>query len=236
MMQHKCSHAPIQWMVIIVDRGKAERISQIFHALHIAIHLVTLGHGTASSAMMDYLGLDEPEKEIILSLIPTHLVPEVMRQLRERMELPKLGKGIAFTLPLSGISAASHRIVTSTDREERASMPEEKQPVDKAYELIVSIIPHGQSDLVMTAAKAAGATGGTVVRARAYNNGEAERFLGITIQPEKELVLILAPTAVKRAIMQSICDALAALQGERGLVFSLPIAEVMGIHMPGQLP
>lgn len=231
MIEHNRIHAPVQWVIVIVDRGRAERISRIFQALPIAAHLVALGRGTASSEMMDCLGLDEPEKEILLCLMPTQWIPRAMEQLREQMELPKLGKGIAFTLPLSGISAAARR--TDTDRKEQAPMSEPTQPT-QTYELIVSVIAHGQSDLVMRAAKAAGATGGTVVRARACGDDEGARFMGIVIQPEKELVLILAPAPIKRAIMQGICDAVAAAQEEPAVVFSLPVGEAMGIRMPDQ--
>ena len=59
------------------------------------------------------------------------------------------------------------------------------------HELILTIINRGYADLVMDAAKNAGASGGTIVHARGTGIHEAEKFFGIIVQPEKEIVLIL---------------------------------------------
>ena len=66
------------------------------------------------------------------------------------------------------------------------------------HELILTIINRGFADLVMDAAKAAGASGGTVVHARGTGVHEAEKFFGIIVQPEKELVLMLAKSFAKK--------------------------------------
>ena len=62
--------SPVRCMVTIVDRGKGDRVVDLCRARHVAVQLVMLGHGTASAEVMDYLGLDEPEKDIVLSLVP----------------------------------------------------------------------------------------------------------------------------------------------------------------------
>ena len=62
--------SPVRCMVTIVDRGKGDRVVDLCRAQHVAVQLVMLGHGTASAEVMDYLGLDEPEKDIVLSLLP----------------------------------------------------------------------------------------------------------------------------------------------------------------------
>lgn len=58
--------------------------------------------------------------------------------------------------------------------------------------LIVTIVNRGYSDEVMDAAREAGAQGGTILYSRGAGVHETETFFGIPIQPEKELVLILA--------------------------------------------
>ena len=96
-------------MVTIVDRGKGDRVVDLCRARHVAVQLVMLGHGTASAEVMDYLGLDEPEKDIVLSLVPGALVAPLLADLTLALGFSRPGKGIAFTVPLSGISAAANR-------------------------------------------------------------------------------------------------------------------------------
>lgn len=73
------------------------------------------------------------------------------------------------------------------------------------HELILTIINRGYADLVMDAAKNAGASGGTIVHARGTGIHEAEKFFGIIVQPEKEIVLILTEREKKNEIMTAIC-------------------------------
>ena len=70
--------SPVRCMVTIVDRGKGDRVVDLCRARHVAVQLVMLGHGTASAEVMDYLGLDEPEKDIVLSLVPGALVAPLL--------------------------------------------------------------------------------------------------------------------------------------------------------------
>ena len=65
------------------------------------------------------------------------------------------------------------------------------------YELIVCIVNAGFSELVMDAAKEVGARGGTVIHAKGTANKDAEKYFKITIQPEKEMVLILVSQEIK---------------------------------------
>ena len=106
-------------------------------------------------------------------------------------------------------------------------MPEKKQ-----FALIAAVVPHGESDLVVDATRAAGARGGTMIRARALGAEEASRFFHITIQPEKEVVFTIVPLSIKKAVMQSICSRILEKSGEHGIVFSIPVDEALGLRMP----
>ena len=57
----------------------------------------------------------------------------------------------------------------------------------RKFDLIITVVNRGFTDDVMHAAKSAGATGGTIMHARGTGIHEAERFFGVSIQPEKEL-------------------------------------------------
>ena len=97
------------------------------------------------------------------------------------------------------------------------------------YELILTIVNRGFADLVMDAAKQAGASGGTIIHARGTGIHEAEKFFGIIVQPEKELVLILAGREEKNAIMTAICAHAELKEAGKGICFSLPVDQVVGL-------
>jgi nitrogen regulatory protein PII len=81
----------------------------------------------------------------------------------------------------------------------------------------------------MDAAKEVGATGGTVVHARGLGSHEATKFLGISIHEDKELVLIIAKKENKKSIMENICKATGLSSPGKGITFSLPVDEQMGL-------
>ena len=232
--------SPVRCMVTIVDRGKGDRVVDLCRARHVAVQLVMLGHGTASAEVMDYLGLDEPEKDIVLSLVPENhvTVPGVkvaplLADLTLALGFSRPGKGIAFTVPLSGISAAANRQTDGGRVRAEINVEREVPPMteNNQFELIISVVEHGMADDVMAAAKTAGARGGTVARARGLSSEEAEKFLHITIQPEKDVVLILTAAAQKQSIMKAICNEAFARTGERGIAFSVPVSDVTGLDL-----
>lgn len=97
------------------------------------------------------------------------------------------------------------------------------------FELIITVVNRGFADNVMDAAKAAGAQGGTVLYARGTGVHEAQKFFGITIEPEKEVVLILVGTEERNRIMKAICKGAGLSTEGNGISFSLPVDDVMGM-------
>ena len=99
------------------------------------------------------------------------------------------------------------------------------------HDLILTIVERGYADDVMDAAKAAGARGGTILHARGTGAQEAEKFFGIIVQPEKELVMILVEHEMKNAIMTAICQQHGITSAGKGICFSLPVESVVGLHV-----
>jgi nitrogen regulatory protein PII len=98
-----------------------------------------------------------------------------------------------------------------------------------SYEMIVCVVNSGFSDAVMSAARACGARGGTVIHAHGTANQEAETFFKITIQPEKEIVLILAPVKIKDAILHAIYKEVGLATPGQGIAFTLPVEQAVGL-------
>ena len=91
------------------------------------------------------------------------------------------------------------------------------------FELIVCIVNAGFSQNVMAAARKAGARGGSILRGRGSANPESEEFFNITIQPDKEVILILASEDSKDGILKAIYKDSGLTTDANGIAFTLPV-------------
>ncbi len=97
------------------------------------------------------------------------------------------------------------------------------------FELILVIVNKGTTDLVMSAAWKAGSMGGTITVARGTANPEMTKFYGINLQPEKEVVFIVVPLAIKDKVMKQIYDDAGLASKGQGIIISLPINDAVGL-------
>ena len=104
------------------------------------------------------------------------------------------------------------------------------------YEVVFCIINAGYSDLVMDAAKEVGARGGTVIHAKGTANKEAEQFFKISIQPDKEIVMILVPKEIKDDVLHAIYKNAGLKSEGSGIAFSMPVNNVVGLSPVPAVP
>ena len=102
--------------------------------------------------------------------------------------------------------------------------------VKQDFNLIVTIVDKGFSDPVIAASKTAGAEGATIITARGAGIHENDTFLGVAIQPEKEIVLILVKKAIRKKVMREICKTCGLTDEGKGMTFSIPVDEIGGIN------
>ncbi len=222
-------------VVTIVDRGQDKKVLSMYRSMSVTTWMSTYGRGTATSEMLQYLGLGEPEKDVQLALVPRSLTPEIFSELEKRISITKPGHGIVFSIPLSSIAGrrALEEICDAGDQvkkaKEESSMEESRSAKAYEYSLIVTILNSGSAEAVMDAATKAGAGGGTVIHGRGLNAKNAEKFFGFTIQAEKDMLLIVARTSEKDAIMRAIAEAEDMTAEGRGITFSLPVDSLAGI-------
>ena len=99
-----------------------------------------------------------------------------------------------------------------------------------SFELVISIVNRGHSDTVVEAAREAGANGGTIIYGRGTSEFEKDSIMGVSIQPEKEIIMTLTSTDNKNNIMQNICEKVDIEKAGAGICFSLPVNQVRGIR------
>ena len=97
------------------------------------------------------------------------------------------------------------------------------------HEVIFCVVNSGFSDAVMDAAKEFGARGGTVIHARGTANSEAEKIFQITVQPEKEIVMILVSSDIKNDILHALYKAVGLQTPGQGIAFSMPVDAAVGL-------
>lgn len=101
--------------------------------------------------------------------------------------------------------------------------------MNENYEMILCVVNAGFSDEVMDAAREAGARGGTIMHARGTANKEAEAFFHITIQPDKDVVMLLVPASIKDSVLHAIYQSAGLKSEGQGIAFSLPVNKAVGL-------
>jgi len=240
-------------MFFIIDWQKSHIITDIFVEEDIRFYFVAKGIGTANSEILDLLGIGAGEKAVALCLEQPVLVPVLLKEVRKKLGFYTPGTGIAFTVPLSAINdpvllvfkqsilknekiakdleerAQSAQYRRNANSEEGENMESENTRHEKfKFDLIFAIVNHGFSDEFMNTAREAGASGGTVINARGQAHEGAVKFFGISVQDEKEIILILTTREKKVHIMQAVSEAHGLNSKAHGIVFSVPVDSVIG--------
>lgn len=199
----KADRQIIKIIVTIVERGKGNEIIKIYNDNQIFMHYQIAGFGTATSEIMDILGLGNSEKDIILSFTPDHTADELMYNLNTFLRSKINSRGIVFDAPLTGLNnlIATMLVFKDSGKLNEGGMIMENKGDNS---LILVAVNNGYTDMVMDTARGAGAKGGTIVRARWTGTGSIEQFYGITLQSEKEILAIVAGKDNRNQIMEAI--------------------------------
>ena len=218
---------PLRILAVITTPRLSKKALELFRRGNVPMQYEWHGLGTASSEMMDILGLGTPEKRVLLTVLPKPFADRMGRKLKEAAVIGTKNSGIAFTLPMSGANHLLLQMLEALQGEETTERGKSGME-DLNYALIAAVVNQGYSENVMEAARGAGAGGGTVIPGRRTGSEEAIQFWGMSIQEEKEMILIITEQENKLKIMQAI-SAKCGLHSEAdGLVLSLPIDTVIG--------
>lgn len=226
-------HCPqIRALALISGIKDAERAEKLFASEKQLVFYQLRGHGTASSEMMDLLGLGSTAKVLSLSIMHKAQADAVLAQLEKDLRLGEPGTGIAFTTIMSGVSAMAMKVADEYARRELFEKMEQevKKAVAASHKsLIIAVVNVGFSEDVMDAAREFGAGGGTVLHARQAGGEAILNILGVPIQEEKELILIISKAEQKVAIMKAIGEKFGIKSEAQGLVLSTPIDSIVGL-------
>jgi len=219
----------IYLMTTIVDRKIANKYSDLFLENNLHVMFLSLGYGTATNEVLDYLGLDSAEKAVVFSVLEENSWILIKKQMEKKLQIDAPGGGISYITPLSSIAGRKtlQFLLESYD----IKIEEETTLKNTTHELIVVIAQQGYTELIMDAARGAGAYGGTVIHAKGTGMEAAEKFMGISLASEKEIIFIVTKTEGKDAIMQAIIEQAGPKSKAKAITFSLPVTDTAGLRL-----
>ncbi len=216
----------LKYLIAVTKREYAEQYLEFFHRQGVKGVLSKLCNGTASDTTLDYLGIEKTEKIMFETMVKDEQIGELVKGLLLEMNINAVGNGIAMFIPIDGVGGMSSLKYfageTSVEKKEE-SMEKESKSV-----LIITVVDKGNTDVVMDAARSAGARGGTVVKAKG-TGAEIAKFFGVSISEEKEMVYIVVTREGRDGIMRAIMEKAGCNTDAHGVVFSLPVDGVVGI-------
>ena len=224
------------FLTAIINPKRSKQFEQFFIENKTPLLLWTNGRGTASSDILDYLGIGESDKDIVFTVLSQAKAKRVLKNMDKKMQLYIPGNGVAFTIPLcsfAGMTALQQVCGESTEKLLQESVKDEEEaPMEQyQYQLIVAMISRGHVDAAMDAAREASARGGTVIHALGTGNKHIEQFFGISIAQERDMIFIVSTTAAKDNIMKAIVAEMGKVTKSHAIVFSLPINDIVGLRL-----
>ncbi|CVI66927.1 hypothetical protein NDGK_00713 [Clostridiales bacterium CHKCI001] len=219
----------IYMMMTITKRSIGRRLDTIYERNGLSATFGMLAKGTANNEMLDFLGMEVTEKLVMMSVVTDDMWKAVKKDLEKEIQIDVPGTGIAFLMPLSSIGGK--KVLQFLINGQKFEKEEESSMKNTIYELIVVIANHGHSEEIMDAAREMGAGGGTVIHAKGTGLEKAEKFLGVSIVNEKEIIFIVAKTADKNGIMKSIMEKTGLQSEAKSVVFSIPVTDTAGLRL-----
>lgn len=219
----------ISLMGIITNRGMRDKFIAFFKQNNIHVTFATLGEGTASSAVLDYLGMEATEKALYFAFVTPDTWRHIRKELYTKVKIDIPGRGIAFLIPLSSIGGKGTLNYLTAGQE--VVIEEESTLKNTDFELLVTIANAGYIETIMDAARSAKAPGGTVIHAKGTGAEHAKRFLGISLAEEKEMIFIVVRTEQKNKIMRAIMEQAGTKTPAGAVSFSLPVTGTAGLRI-----
>ncbi len=219
----------VELLVAILERDLETAYAAVCNDCAVGVHFSAPGYGTAPKEYRHFFGLDEIEKRVAFSLVPNTSVKQILSRLTSELKLYLPGRGLAFTVPLSGISSIVSDAVLSTPEKVAEKNRSRKKEKTAMHEIVIAVVYQKFTDIAIDAARAAGATGCTILHTKSLDNRVSEARIGTALQPETDMLSFLTTSETKPAIMAAIRDAAGLKTEGSAVIFSLPVNDIVGI-------
>lgn len=216
----------LNFLLSVLDRDRADAMAAIYQDNGLPMILTFLGRGTARSEHLDLYGLQATDKAVVASVTDGEKTKQIMRSAKRKLFIDIPGNGVMMAVPVKSVGGG-RTLAYLTDN----TTPESGIPAMQfEHELLVVILNQSYMDDVMNAARSAGAFGGTVLHAKGTGAKYAEKFFGVSLANEKEVILIAVRSNEKNDVMRAIMEQTGPQTPAGAITFSLPISSVAGLR------
>ena len=216
-------------LITIVRRDDANEYEEFYSSEGVGVVYTTPCNGTAHAKTLNLLGIERTEKSMLLSTVTSQTLKRLKRHLTVNMKIDLPDRGVAMAISLSGVGGNRTLEFFNAGQQRSENIQTEDKSMESTHELIVAIYERGYTDMVMDAAREAGAAGGTTINAKGTAAG-AEKFFGLTLAVEKEIVFIVSDVNKKKDIMKDIMQKAGVDSKAHAIVFSLPVSDTAGFR------
>ena len=216
----------VYFLITIIRRSDTREYERFYSEHNVNLLYAINCNGTVHKRTLDLLGIERTEKTLLFTITDGTSLRSLKRALTTEMKIDLPDRGVAIAIPLASVGGAN-TLGYFTDKQ--LDNTKEIESMCSDYELIIAIYERGFTDMVMDAARSAGAGGGTAIKAKGTAKA-AEKFLGISLASEKEIVFIVSDVNKKKDIMRAIMHEAGVNTEAHALVFSLPVSETAGFR------
>lgn len=231
-MQELKNRLSFRCLVVIVDSNIRDKVNEFLNDSNIPIFYQMHGIGTVSSDFLNLCGLGGMHKSITFCFVPKEQTKMILAEMNQALQLHKKGTGIAVSIPVNALQGWIYKLLASNIQEqveEEIEKEVKKMSETITHAMILVTINAGYSDDVMYTARAAGATGGTILKGLKCSPEEVATHFGIPLQEEQEIIAIVAPKEKKNDIMAAISKQHGISTPAHGITLSLPVDGIMGL-------
>lgn len=214
-------HNNFELFIYIVNQNDGSRVMKLAKKCGVRGTTAFLGHGTIDSSLLDFLGLNDIRKELIMMVTEKETGTMAMEEISRSLKLEKQGRGIAFTMNVT-------RMVGT--RGDFAEKKNDRRGEKNMYEAIFVIVDKGRGEFVIDAAKKAGSKGATLINARGSGIHERSKLFAMDIEPEKEIILILSESDEVERIIDSVAEETQISEPGNGILFTCDVTRTMGLY------
>lgn len=210
----------LELICVIANYGLGKKIEKFAKSNGAKYSSCTYGTGTASTGLIDLMGLADVRKEVIYLVSDSENADVLLNKIDEKFKFYKPNHGIAFTIPIMSAILCKSGMTFENNLEE-----------EDMSDLITVIVDKGKAEDVISYASKAGAKGGTILNARgSAGDLPCQKIFAMEIEPEKEIVIIISEAGKTDAIVNSIDENMNLSEPNSGILFVQPVKRTIGIQ------
>ena len=216
-------------IVTIVDEDVEEDVLESAQKAGMRGGTIVHAHGAGSAQTSKVFDMEiEPEKSLVFMLVPAAEASRVSQFIYRDLGLDRPNSGILYIHDLLQVRGLYRAHTSSSPETETPDLdPETEAPaLDPS---LLMIVEKGAAKRVIAAAEAAGAPGGTIIQGRGLGVHDTARLFGRAVEPEKEMVLIIAPKAQVDALISEVFQQLEMDQPGNGVILLQDVSHALGL-------